>query len=179
MSALDRFDGVLYDALAARDLDPRARQWVREHVAIASAMFGLLSSEDRIPAYRLSADTRLPGSSLRAIWERALVAELGRENRFVLDLRSEAYAALGAAPEGAAYLRVVTGAGSRRRPLNHLNKEAKGRLVRALAESEPSILSRDDLIGWGEQHGLSIRPGAVSELDLEVGEPEAEALSAR
>src|SRR5690606_25352394 len=64
LPALDRYDGVLYDALDASSLTPGARAFAHEHLVIASALFGLTRALDPIPAYRLSADSRLPGISL-------------------------------------------------------------------------------------------------------------------
>ena len=74
MPAIDRFDGVLYDALDAASLPDTARRFAAEHVAIASALFGLVGALDPIPAYRLSHDSRLPGLPLGALWRVVLPA---------------------------------------------------------------------------------------------------------
>lgn len=169
MRALDRFDGVLYDALDAPALPREGRAWIEGHVAIASALFGLVRPDDRIPTYRLSADTRLPGTTLRSLWREALTRELAAERCFLLDLRSEAYVALGPAPAGSAYLRVVAGDAGGGRALNHFNKAAKGDLVAALARTRPEIADADDLIAWAAAEGVRLRPGAKGEIDLIVG----------
>lgn len=62
MAALDRYTGVLYDALDAATLDAPGRAWADDHVLVHSALFGLVRGGDRIPAYRLSHDSRLPGA---------------------------------------------------------------------------------------------------------------------
>ncbi|MFZ8521077.1 peroxide stress protein YaaA, partial [Staphylococcus aureus] len=70
------------------------------HVLVHSAPFGPVGALDGIPAYRLAASTSLPGlPSLRKIWADAVTAAI-RDARpdLVLDLRSEAYAALGPVP---------------------------------------------------------------------------------
>ena len=62
-------------------------------------------------------------------WSAVVAAQLERHERLVLDLRSEAYAALGRAPvrENSFYIRVVTElTGGRRLALSHFNKKAKG-----------------------------------------------------
>ncbi|MGY6497725.1 MAG: YaaA family protein, partial [Microcella sp.] len=61
MPAIDRYTGVLYDALDPATLTLEARHELGRSVAIQSALFGLLGALDPIPAYRLSAGSRLPG----------------------------------------------------------------------------------------------------------------------
>ena len=76
MPALDRYDGVLFDALDAPSLDSTARRFAGEHVAIASALFGLNGALDPIPAYRLSHDSRLPGVRLKELWREPIASVL-------------------------------------------------------------------------------------------------------
>ncbi|MFT4052281.1 MAG: peroxide stress protein YaaA [Microbacterium sp.] len=173
LPAIDRYTGVLFDALDAGVLPPAARRWLGAHVAIQSAPFGLVGALDAIPAYRLAAGTSLPGlPPLRRVWADATTAALAqRDPRFVLDLRSEAYAALGPVPGGIrqAYLRVVTeDGGGAVRALNHFNKHAKGDLVRRLATSRPRIASVATLLAWAREAGLEMRPGAAGEVELVV-----------
>lgn len=170
--ALDRFDGVLYDALDAAMLSVEARSAAGDRVAIASALFGLLGALDPIPAYRLSADSRLPGVRLRALWREPIAQVLAARTGLLLDLRSEAYAALGPIPErdDARYLRVVTDDGAgQRRALNHFNKAGKGALVRALLESGAAPASVDELLAWGRSAGVRLEPGRPGEIALVVG----------
>lgn len=159
MAAVDRYTGVLYDALDAVSLDSRARDWLGEHVWIHSAPFGPVGALDGIPAYRLAAGTSLPGvAALRRIWAGATTAAIAQSApAFVLDLRSEAYAALGPVPSGIAstYVRVVTDEG---RALNHFNKKSKGELVRALAQDAPIIHSLDELQDWALSRSIVLRP---------------------
>ncbi|QAY58709.1 peroxide stress protein YaaA [Microbacterium protaetiae] len=173
MPAVDRYTGVLYDALDASGLDAAARRWLGAHVLIHSAPFGPVAALDAIPAYRLAAGTTLPGlPPLRRVWADAVTAAIAqRAPSFVLDLRSEAYAALGPIPAGTphAYLRVVTdGADGTTRALNHFNKHAKGELVRQLATDRPRIASIDTLRRWADAAGVVLREGAAGELDLVV-----------
>ncbi|NVP29339.1 peroxide stress protein YaaA, partial [Vibrio cholerae O1 biovar El Tor] len=88
--------------------------------------------------------------ALRRLWAEATSAAIAAEAPpFILDLRSEAYVALGPVPATvpSAYVRVVTDQG---RALNHFNKKSKGLLVRALAEDRPRIGSLRALRGWAE-----------------------------
>ncbi|WP_336645226.1 peroxide stress protein YaaA [Microbacterium sp. USHLN186] len=156
MAAVDRYTGVLFDALDAASLDGRARQWLGRHVLINSAPLGPIGALDEIPRYRLAAGTALPGiPPLRRHWASVTSAALG-EGGFVLDLRSESYVALGPIPDStpSAYVRVVTPS---RRALNHFNKKAKGVLVRALAQARPTVRSAGALLHWAAEAGVALR----------------------
>ncbi|GAA4484838.1 YaaA family protein [Microbacterium panaciterrae] len=158
MPAVDRYTGVLYDALDAASLDGYARRWLGAHVRIHSAPFGPVGGLDPIPSYRLGAAASVPGlPALRRLWADAVSAHIAAAAPdFVLDLRSEAYADLGPVPHGvaSAYVRVVTAQG---KALNHFNKHAKGELVRRLAEERPRAGSRRTLLGWARRSGVPLR----------------------
>ncbi|WP_294180316.1 YaaA family protein [uncultured Schumannella sp.] len=169
MPALDRFDGVLFDALDAATLSAEARRRAGESVLIGSALFGLVGALDAIPAYRLSADSKLPGLALRRHWADEAAAALAERaaGGFVLDARSEAYAALGPAPAGSRFLRVVAeGEDGRRRALNHFNKAGKGALARALLAGPSWPEDESDLLDWARDAGVRLEAGDAGELVL-------------
>jgi uncharacterized protein len=169
MAAIDRYDGVLFDELDAPSLPEAARRFAGDHLAIGSALFGLSGALDPIPGYRLSHDSRLPGTTLGRIWRGPLAATLAVREGLILDLRSEGYAALGPAPDRAdsVYLRVVSeGADGRKRALNHFNKQGKGAFARRLLLAgidHPDVAS---LLDWASREGVRLEPGAPGELDL-------------
>ncbi|MDQ0645174.1 YaaA family protein [Microbacterium murale] len=160
MAAADRYTGVLYDALDAASLDAASRRWLNRHVWIHSAPFGPLAALDAIPMYRLAAGASLPGiAPLRRHWAKATSEAIAQAApSFVLDLRSEAYVALGPVPASvtSAYVRVVTDEG---RALNHFNKKAKGELVRALALERASVRSLSTLRDWASARSITMRRG--------------------
>jgi uncharacterized protein len=173
MPAIDRYTGVLYDALDAATLDVGQREFAARHVFVHSALFGPVSAADPIPAYRLSHDSRLPGLPLKAHWADAVRAALASTQGVVLDLRSEAYVALGAVPAGpqAVFLRVVAEAGDgRRRALNHFNKKSKGEFTRALVQHGEDFATVAALCDWANGSEFRLQPGAPGELDLVVEE---------
>jgi uncharacterized protein len=162
MPAIDRYTGVLFDALEAGTLSEVSRSFAAEAVMVHSALFGLVGGLDPVPAYRLSHDSRLPGVSLRRHWQAALAAQLSAHRGLIVDLRSEGYADLGRAPvrDDSVFIRVVSiGADGRRRALNHFNKQAKGRLTRVILDSRPDLRSVPDLIEWAAQEGLTLEVG--------------------
>lgn len=172
MPAIDRFNGVLYDALDVPSLPDAARGFAGEHVVVQSALFGLLGALDPVPAYRLSASTPLPGGpSLRAIWRDRVAAVLAAHSGLVLDLRSDAYAALGPLPDrpDAVVLRVVTADDDgQRRALNHFNKHAKGELTRRIVVAGVQLPDVSALLDWAADEGIILEPGAPGEINLVV-----------
>jgi len=169
MPAIDRYTGVIYDALDAATLSTDARAFAARHLAIGSALFGLLRASDEIPAYRLSHDSRLPGIALGRLWRQGVTAELQQREGLILDLRSEAYAHLGRAPKGSWYLRVLTeGADGRRTALSHFNKHAKGDFTRRVLQAGVVHTDAASLIAWAHESQINLDYGAPGELDLVV-----------
>ncbi|MCV7172013.1 peroxide stress protein YaaA [Mycobacterium manitobense] len=138
LPTLARYTGVLYDALDIGSLSGAAASRAYARLAVGSALFGLLRADDQVPAYRLSADSKLPGrTTMAAHWRPSLeplLAELAADD-LVVDLRSGSYAALGRLP-GAVRVDVVSErADGRRSVVSHFNKAHKGRLARVLSGS--------------------------------------------
>ncbi len=143
--ALERYTGVLYDALDVGSMTRAQRARADRRLAVGSALFGLVRGHDRIPAYRLSAGSVLPGlPTLRALWRPALSPVLADADELVVDLRSGSYAALAPVP-GAVTVDVVSERpdGSRS-VVSHFNKAHKGRVARLLAvtTAEPADVVR-------------------------------------
>jgi uncharacterized protein len=134
LPALRRYTGVVYEALSYDTLGAAGRRRANSSLRVASALFGLLSPTDRIPAYRLSGGTSLPGlGSLAAAWRPVLEPELAGHRGLVVDLRSGPYAALARVP-GAVQVRVLREAAGTRTVVSHDNKHTKGLLARVLCE---------------------------------------------
>jgi len=168
---IDRYTGVLYDALAADTLSADARGFAGRHLLVHSALLGPVGGLDLVPAYRLSHDSRVPGFALKKHWAADATAALGTVPGLLLDLRSEGYRDLGpvAGQPGRYFLRVVTETSAgQTRALNHFNKKAKGEFTRSLLETGVDFDTVDDLLGWAAGAGLVLRPGAPGELELVV-----------
>jgi len=134
LPALERYTGVLYDALDVRSLTRARRVRADARLAVGSALFGLVRAADPIPAYRLSAGSALPGlPTLRALWRPVLSPVLAAAPGLVVDLRSGSYAALAPVP-GAVTVQVLSERpDGTRAVVSHFNKAHKGRLARLLA----------------------------------------------
>jgi cytoplasmic iron level regulating protein YaaA (DUF328/UPF0246 family) len=155
--ALERYTGVLYDALDVGSLSPDERKRAGERFAVASALFGLVRGSDPIPAYRLSAGNRLPGlGPLSQTWRPALEPALHALDDTVIDLRSGAYAALATAA-GAIEVRVVSeNSQGKRKVVSHHNKAHKGKLARVLAQATPEPSGIEDLRAVATEAGMRV-----------------------
>jgi cytoplasmic iron level regulating protein YaaA (DUF328/UPF0246 family) len=145
LPALERYTGVLYDALDIGSMTRAQRARADRRLAVGSALFGLVRGADAIPAYRLSAGTALPGlPTLRTLWKPALSPLLTEPGELVVDLRSGSYQALAPAA-GAVTVDVLSERpdGSRS-VVSHFNKAHKGRVARLLATTtaEPADVVR-------------------------------------
>ena len=135
MPALERYTGVLYDALGYPTLSGKAIERARQKLFIQSALFGLLPALEQIPDYRFSATSSIDGVNLKQLWIAAHEAVWPRMVGPVLDMRSESYVALNPVPDGReSYFVEVVDADSGR-ALNHFNKKAKGAFVRTALEN--------------------------------------------
>jgi hypothetical protein len=131
------YSGVLYASAGLADLTGRARTRALTSVRTVSALWGLVSPADPIPAYRLAMGTDLPGlGPLASAWRDALGAVLDplAAGRLVVDCRSAAYLAAWRPPHGTDWVavRVERELDGVRSVVSHHAKHARGVLTRHL-----------------------------------------------
>ncbi len=133
--AAEVYTGVLYERLRLPELPKTARR----RVLIASALWGVVGPEDRIPYYRFSAKARLKGIGPPSTWWRQALAEAipDEPGGLVVDMRSAAYAAAWK-PRRATLLavRAFSESGGKRKPVSHMAKAVRGDVARALLEAK-------------------------------------------
>ena len=177
------YSGVLYDALDLATLSSAAKRRASTRVAVTSSLFGLVRPGDRIPAYRLSGDTSLPGlGPVAGVWRAtlgdAVAGALGQRKGLLVDLRSSTYAGFWRPPvelaQRVATVRVLHEVNGTRKVVSHFNKTTKGRLVRALLEEGSDARTPGELadllraLGWKVEAGEPGRGG--TQLDVVVDE---------
>jgi len=157
MPAYLRYSGTLYKAIKTADFTSHEIEMMRKHVLMQSSLFGLISATDRIPYYRLSADTRVPGLDLKQIWQEHQPAAWVRlVDGPIIDLRSKSYVELAPIPEemDSYWVEVVTDKDGVRRAMNHFNKTSKGELVGAFVRSPEPPKTMKGLKKLAESIGL-------------------------
>jgi cytoplasmic iron level regulating protein YaaA (DUF328/UPF0246 family) len=185
MPALDRFVGVLYEALAPATLPPAARAAADHALFVSNGAFGLTGAAEPVPDHRVGMAAAIPGlggsaapTVLAAFWRARLApilpdllasapATLGEH--LVVDLRSSDYATVpplsgpiraSALPVRALTEKLVDGRWVRR-PLSYQAKQVKGLLTRALLLAEAAghlMKTIDDVAEVAESAGLVAEP---------------------
>ena len=132
------YTGVLYAALNHASLSGQAVRRANRRIAIVSALFGLLRPADRIPAYRLSGGSRVPGvPGLSSYWRELVSAQVAGYRGLLVDMLSSPYASFVSLPAGAVTVKVwQAGPAGQRTAASHFNKATKGHLARALVAGD-------------------------------------------
>jgi uncharacterized protein len=167
--ALHRYSGVLYDALDPGSLRGAAAARARARLAVGSALFGLVRADDPIPAYRLSATSRLPGGTTlagrwRPVLEPVLAAVAAGE--LVVDLRSGSYAALGRVPGAVTVDVLAEFPDGSRKVVSHHNKAHKGRFARLLAGTRAEPADAGAVAALARRAGLRVHRPTPTALQL-------------
>lgn len=149
----DVYTGVLYQHL---DLDTLSEAMVaraHEHVLIASALWGVVALDDRIPAYRLSISARLPSltkTGLAAYWRAPLTKALpDAPGELVVDMRSGGYAAAWR-PRHATLVEVKASTADGR-PISHMAKAVRGTVTRELLRARRPAQAPEDVATAAEK----------------------------
>ncbi|PWD44029.1 hypothetical protein ACN93_06140 [Gordonia paraffinivorans] len=163
--AIERYTGVLYDALDHASLTRAGKTKAAERLAIGSALFGVVRAADPIPAYRLSGGSKLPGMpTLKSIWKPELSAALDAVDDFVVDLRSGVYQQLGPVA-GAVTATVMTEQpdGSRK-VVSHFNKHYKGLMARELVQTRRTVRDIEGLAAVLSDGGTRVEIAAPDQI---------------
>ncbi|VFA82471.1 Protein of uncharacterised function (DUF328) [Gordonia paraffinivorans] len=163
--AIERYTGVLYDALDHASLTRAGKTKAAERLAIGSALFGVMRAADPIPAYRLSGGSKLPGMpTLKSIWKPELSPALDAVDDFVVDLRSGVYQQLGPVA-GAVTATVMTEQpdGSRK-VVSHFNKHYKGLMARELVQTRRTVRDIEGLAAVLSDGGTRVEIAAPDQI---------------
>lgn len=158
--AAEVYTGVLYDRLGLPKLGATARR----RVLIASALWGVVRPDDRIPYYRLSAKARIDGIGPLAGWWHKPLAEVlpDRAGDLIVDMRSGAYAAAWK-PRRATRLavRAFGDNAGKRKPVTHMAKAVRGEVARALLEARKAPTDPEAAAALAEAAGFraELSPG--------------------
>ncbi|MEV0946310.1 peroxide stress protein YaaA [Rhodococcus sp. NPDC049939] len=164
--ALDRYTGVLFDALDAKSFTAAQKSKALARLAIGSALFGAVRAGDPIPAYRLSGGSKLPGlGTLRSLWKPELSQAITAEaDGLIVDLRSGAYQQLGPVPDAVIATVLTEKPNGTRSIVSHHNKHHKGLLARALTVSRTEPTDVRGVARVASKAGLRVEVASENEL---------------
>lgn len=164
--ATEIYTGVLYQRLDLLQLPAAARRRAAKRVLIASALWGFVAPEDRIPAYRLPPKAKLDGiGPLAAWWREALRAALpDKPGELIVDMRSAAYATAWK-PKQATLLavRAFTESGGQRKAVSHMAKAVRGDVARVLLLAGREATDPEDAAAIARAAGFEVEltPGSL------------------
>lgn len=153
--AYEVYTGVLFKRLELPGLPARARK----RVLIASALWGVVRPDDRIPYYKFPPSTRLKGiGAPNAFWRPALTEALpDDEGDLVVDMRSGAYAGAWK-PKRATLLavRAFTEEGGQRKAVSHMAKAVRGDVAKALLTAKKAPSDPEGAAAIAEGAGFTV-----------------------
>ncbi|HSC21010.1 MAG TPA: peroxide stress protein YaaA [Solirubrobacterales bacterium] len=140
--AAEVYTGVLFQRLELPKLPAKARR----RVLIASALWGVVRPDDRIPYYKLPPKEKLDGiGPLAKYWRPALAEALpDREGDLIVDMRSGAYSTMWK-PRQATLLpvRAFTDSDGERKAVSHMAKAVRGDVARVLLQAKKAPADPD------------------------------------
>ena len=162
LPAIERYTGVLYDALDVGSLTATRRRRLDGSVLIVSGLWGLVAPSDPIPDYKLKVGAALPKLGRLSTWWRKPVSEHLDElaaGRTVWNLLPNEHAAAWqpTVPQPQHTVRFLE-----RRPdgslvaVSHWNKLLKGALVRHLVDRPGT--TKESLVDWEHPLGYRLDP---------------------
>jgi cytoplasmic iron level regulating protein YaaA (DUF328/UPF0246 family) len=162
--AAEVYNGVLFKRLEL----PKLSATARKRVLIASALWGVVRPEDRIPYYKFPPSTRLDGiGAPNAFWRPALAEALPDEDGdLIVDMRSGAYAAAWK-PKRATLLavRAFAESGGKRKAVSHMAKAVRGDVARALLTAKKPPADPESAAAIAEAAGFTVE---LNEGNLDV-----------
>jgi len=133
--AAEVYTGVLFKRLELPQLPAKARR----RVLIASALWGVVRPDDRIPYYKVPPKEKPKGiGPLAKFWRPALAEALpDKEGELIVDMRSGAYSTMWK-PKRATLLpvRAFGEYNGERKVVSHMAKAVRGDVARALLEAK-------------------------------------------
>jgi len=169
LPAIDRYTGVLYDALEYGSLSEKLKKRVDSQVVIFSGLWGILRPGDHVPDYKLKMGAKLPSlEKLSSFWKPLISETLTRAaSGVVWDLLPNEHSAGWDPSIAGTRIRVSfldDVIKNKKRTLvtvSHWNKLLKGSLVRFLVENQ--IDDPSGLKGFKHPEGYVYKPNLSTE----------------
>lgn len=149
------YTGILFGRLELPMLPAKARR----RVLIASALWGVVRPDDRIPYYKLPPKEKLDGiGPLARHWRPALTEALpDTDGELIVDMRSGAYSTMWK-PKRATPLpvRAYTESNGERKAVSHMAKAVRGDVARALLKAKEPPADPEAAAATAEEAGFAV-----------------------
>lgn len=92
MKAIERYNGVAFDALDYNNLDETSKKYIDENVILFSNLFGPILAKDLIPEYKYKQGAKLPNINVEKFYMDTFTSALDDfEGEEIIDLRAGFY----------------------------------------------------------------------------------------
>ncbi|MDA1257617.1 MAG: peroxide stress protein YaaA [Chloroflexi bacterium] len=176
-SAIERYTGVMYDAIDYPSMDADSRHAFDRSVVIMSGLFGMVRPSDMIPAYKLKmSGTLLRHRTCASVWKplisKALAGEI--DSDVVWDLLPNEHSAAwdsSAASYGTRFTVkfLERSKDGRLKTVSHFSKLLKGSLVRHLSVNIDAAGAADTglnlVAAFSHPEGFKFHPELTTEMD--------------
>jgi cytoplasmic iron level regulating protein YaaA (DUF328/UPF0246 family) len=153
--AAEVYTGVLFKRLELARLPAKGQR----QVLIATALWGVVRPDDRIPCYRLPPKEKLDGiGSLAKYWRPALAEALpDKRGELIVDMRSATYSTMWK-PKRATLLavRAFSDSSGERKAISHMAKAVRGDVARALLEAKKPPADPEGAAAIAESAGFTV-----------------------
>ena len=175
--AIDRYTGVMYDAIDYRSLDSSVQDIFSHNVIIMSGLFGMVRPFDMIPAYKLKMGAKLiRAKACAAVWKPLISKSLANQDDrgVVWDLLPNEHSAAWDPAKVPHEIRFTVKFLERRpdgqiKTVTHLSKLLKGALVRHLVSNAAEAGSAESALelaaGFSHPEGYEFRFDLTTEVD--------------
>lgn len=176
LPAIERYTGVMYEAINYQSLDGNAREAFGRTVVIMSGLFGMVRPLDMIPAYKLKMGaTLLRRRSCASVWKPLISKSLASvaEDDVIWDLLPVEHSAAwdpAAVPYKARFKArfLDRGPDGQTKTVSHLSKALKGAFARHLVSGAEAAGSPETALelaaGFSHPDGYEFRPELVFEV---------------
>lgn len=151
------YAGVLYQHLDLASFTAAARARAVQRLMVSSALWGIVRLDDRIPAYRLNMNAKLPRIKSLAAWWRPALTSVLPATGLVVDMRSQGYSAAWRPAEGTVVeVRAYLESDGSRKVITHMAKATRGEVAGILARAHTIPSDPEEVAGLVENAGLCV-----------------------
>lgn len=133
LPAINRYSGVMFNAIDYPSLSIEQQQNANESVLFIDALFGLLKAQDLIPNYKLSISAKFANFKIDNYWKENLkkILEEELQGKIILDILPQAHRkAIAIANENCYLINFFEIKNSKAKNAGHISKKLKGEFVR-------------------------------------------------
>ncbi len=129
--AIERYTGVVYNHIDWSTLNPKAKNYMKNHIIIFSGLFGLLSPDTMIPDYKLKMNVL----SLKSLWG-PIISDSLKDEDIIFDLLPQVHRKAYKPNKNTIQIDFLVRTKGKTSAAGHFGKAVKGQFIRFLASNQ-------------------------------------------